>query len=158
MGLWIDLTFTNRFYNKKEIENHDCKYFKLQCRGHGETPSVEQTQEFILIVHNFISKNPLEGIAVHCTHGFNRTGFLIASYLVEKMDCSLEIALEMFAKVRPPGIYKQDYIQELYQRYDDPDDAPPAPELPDWCYEEEENDDVSSDNDSSRSHSGSSTS
>lgn len=27
---------------------------------------------------------PLTG--VHCTHGFNRTGFLICSYLVEKMD------------------------------------------------------------------------
>lgn len=45
-------------------------------------------------------KYPLEHIAVHCTHGFNRTGFLIVSYLVEKMDCSIEIALEMFAKAR----------------------------------------------------------
>ena len=23
---------------------------------------------------------------LHCTHGFNRTGFLIVSYLVEKLD------------------------------------------------------------------------
>ncbi len=24
--------------------------------------------------------------AVHCTHGYNRTGFLIVAYLVEKLD------------------------------------------------------------------------
>lgn len=96
----MDLTNTNRFYDKQEIEEHNCRYVKLQCRGHGETPNREQTSTFISLVHTFISKNPLECIAVHCTHGFNRTGFLIVSYLVEKMDCSLEIALEMFAKVR----------------------------------------------------------
>lgn len=98
--MWVDLTNTGRFYNKQEIEEHDCKYVKLQCRGHGETPSIEQTDIFISLVHNFISMHPLECIAVHCTHGFNRTGFLIIAYLVERMDCSLEIALEMFAKVR----------------------------------------------------------
>lgn len=100
IGLWIDLTNTTRFYNKEEVEENDCKYVKVQCRGHGETPSVEQTKLFINIVHNFISKHPLEIIAVHCTHGFNRTGFLIVSYLVEVMDIALEIALEQFSKIR----------------------------------------------------------
>ncbi|XP_018568622.1 mRNA-capping enzyme [Anoplophora glabripennis] len=138
LGLWIDLTNTKRFYDKEEIEDYECKYVKLQCRGHGETPSIDQTTAFIELVHSFILKHPLERIAVHCTHGFNRTGFLIVSYLVEKMDCSLEIALEMFAKARPVGIYKEDYIQELYRRYDDVDDAPPAPNLPDWCLESDD--------------------
>ncbi|KAJ8966402.1 hypothetical protein NQ317_009634 [Molorchus minor] len=113
------------------------RYTKLQCRGHGQTPSLEQVQFFIDIVHNFIANYPLDRIAVHCTHGFNRTGFLIVSYLVEKMDCSLETALDMFAKARPNGIYKGDYIMELYRRYDDIDDAPPTPALPDWCLEDE---------------------
>lgn len=99
-GLWIDLTNTTRFYNKQEIEFADCNYIKLQCRGHGETPTPEQTRAFIELVSKFITNNPLERIAVHCTHGFNRTGFLIVSYLVEKMDFSLEVALEEFAKVR----------------------------------------------------------
>ncbi|KAI4465297.1 mrna-capping enzyme [Holotrichia oblita] len=139
LGLWIDLTNTTRFYNKQEIEERDCKYVKFQCRGHGETPTAEQTVTFVSLVHTFISKHPLDCIAVHCTHGFNRTGFLIVSYLVEKMDCSLEIALEMFAKVRAPGIYKQDYLEELYRRYDDVSEVPPAPALPDWCYEDSEN-------------------
>lgn len=136
--MWIDLTYTSRFYNKVDVENEGCRYYKLQCRGHGETPSEEQTNIFINMVHQFIANHPLEAIAVHCTHGFNRTGFLIVSYLVERMDCAIEIALEMFAKVRHPGIYKQDYLRELYRRYGDVEDTPPAPPLPNWCDEEDE--------------------
>lgn len=108
---------------------------KLQCRGHGETPTEEQKDEFVNLVHNFITQHPLQCIGVHCTHGFNRTGFLIVSYLVEKTDCALDVALNMFAKVRPPGIYKADYLEELYRRYDDVEDTPPPPRLPDWCDE-----------------------
>ncbi|RZC38516.1 mRNA cap enzyme, DSPc and/or DNA ligase A M domain containing protein [Asbolus verrucosus] len=134
-GLWIDLTNTNRFYDKEEVESEGCKYIKLQCRGHGETPSTEQTNTFIQLVHNFITKHPLEKIAVHCTHGFNRTGFLIVSYLVEKMDFDLKLAIETFGQMRPPGIYKSDYLAELYNRYDDVEDTPPAPDLPDWCFD-----------------------
>ncbi|CAG9814037.1 unnamed protein product [Phaedon cochleariae] len=137
-GLWIDLTNTSRFYDKREIEENGCTYMKLQCRGHGETPTMEQTDIFIHIVHNFITKYPLKCIAVHCTHGFNRTGFLIVSYLVKKTDCSLEVALDMFAKSRPVGIYKEDYIVELYRRYNKSEDPPPPPVLPDWCLESDD--------------------
>lgn len=133
IGLWIDLTNTSRFYNKRDIEEEGCKYLKLQCRGHGETPSVDQTNTFIGICHNFISQHPLESIAVHCTHGFNRSGFMIVSYLVERMDCAIETALQEFSNARQPGIYKQDYLDELFRRYGDIDDTPPAPILPDWC-------------------------
>jgi len=33
---------------------------------------------------------------------------------------------------RPPGIYKGDYIAELYRRYDDVENASLPPELPNW--------------------------
>ncbi|XP_034944085.1 mRNA-capping enzyme-like [Chelonus insularis] len=82
MGLLIDLTNTDRFYNKADVETHGCHYLKLQCRGHGETPSIKQTKIFIEICKNFIAQNPLEIIGVHCTHGFKRTGFLLISYSV----------------------------------------------------------------------------
>lgn len=51
---------------------------------------------FIHTVKNFMKKKPLELIAVHCTHGFNRTGFLIVSFMVQEMDCSIEAALKEF--------------------------------------------------------------
>lgn len=133
IGLWIDLTNTKRFYDRREVEARDCRYMKLRCRGHGETPSEEQTQSFLEIVDDFIAQNPLEYVGVHCTHGFNRTGFLIVAYMVLRLDCSVEAALSEFAQARPPGIYKQDYINELFRRYDDEEDAIPAPPRPTWC-------------------------
>ncbi|XP_076223556.1 mRNA-capping enzyme-like [Nomia melanderi] len=135
MGLWIDLTNTTRFYDKKALEEYGCKYLKLQCRGHGETPSEEQTKTFVQVCKNFILYNPLKIIGVHCTHGFNRTGFLIISYLVENDGTSVDAGLVEFATVRPPGIYKADYIQELFRRYDDIEDAPDPPPRPAWCLE-----------------------
>lgn len=141
MGFWIDLTNTTRFYDKDNVEKADIKYLKLQCRGHGECPSEDQTQTFIRVCHNFISKNPLDIIGVHCTHGFNRTGFLIVSYLVEIFHWSIEAAIDEFSKARPPGIYKSDYLRELFMRYGDPADTPPPPLLPEWCNEPDAFDD-----------------
>lgn len=135
LGLWIDLTFTSRFYDKKEVESHGCKYFKLQCRGFGQTPSPEQTQTFIHLCQSFISENPLEIIGVHCTHGFNRSGFMLVSFLVENYGWELGAALLKFAEVRPPGIYKKDYLLELYKKYDDEEFVPEPPPLPNWCYD-----------------------
>lgn len=109
------MTNTKRFYDRQEVETRGCQYTKLKCRGHGETPSREQTQSFIEIVDEFIQNHPLDYVGVHCTHGFNRTGFLIVSYMVERMDCAVEGALDAFTHARPPGIYKQDYILELFR-------------------------------------------
>jgi len=141
LGLWVDLTYTSRFYDKGEVEKSDCKYLKLQCRGHGEAPSEEQTTTFVNIVDHFIGQKPLEVIAIHCTHGFNRTGFLLVSYMVEKMDWSVEAAVRAYTESRPPGIYKEDYLQELFKRYGDIEDCPPPPPLPDWCTEFDDRDD-----------------
>lgn len=134
------MTNTTRFYNRQIVESRDAQYVKLQCRGHGETPSPEQTQSFIEIVDRFVKERPLETVGVHCTHGFNRTGFLIASYLVERLDYSIEAAIAIFAEARPPGIYKQDYINELFRRYDEEEDPRPAPTLPAWCLEYDDGD------------------
>ncbi|XP_058795670.1 mRNA-capping enzyme isoform X3 [Phymastichus coffea] len=149
IGLWIDLTNTSRFYNKAEVEKNGIRYLKLQCRGHEETPSVDQTRTFVQVCKNFIAHNPLEIIGVHCTHGFNRTGFLIVSYLVETDEGSLDACLALFAQARPPGIYKGDYILELYQRLDDPNDAPGPPPRPAWCLEYDDSNGEERDDDQS---------
>lgn len=140
LGLWVDLTNTKRFYDRKVVEERGAQYFKLNCRGHGETPSSEQTHSFIQIVDDFINEHPFDIIAVHCTHGFNRTGFLIVSYLVERLDFGVEAALATFAKARPPGIYKQDYINELFRRYESEEDTIQAPPLPSWSLEYDDSD------------------
>jgi len=46
--------------------------------------------------------------------------------------CSIEAALSVFSQMRPPGIYKQDYLSELFTRYGEREDTPSAPPLPNW--------------------------
>uniref|UniRef100_A0A667Z1R2 mRNA-capping enzyme n=1 Tax=Myripristis murdjan TaxID=586833 RepID=A0A667Z1R2_9TELE len=140
MGLLVDLTNTTRFYDRNDIEKEGIKYVKLQCKGHGECPSTETTEMFIRLCEHFMDKNPTELIGVHCTHGFNRTGFLICAYLVEKMDWSVEAAVAAFGQSRAPGIYKGDYLKELFRRYGDVEDTPPAPALPEWCFDDDDGD------------------
>ena len=141
IGLWIDLTKTDRFYDREEVERKGTKYVKLSCAGHGECPTKEQTATFVKICDKFIKVNPLEIIAVHCTHGFNRTGFLISSYLIEKEDCGPDLAIALFGMQREPGIYKGDYIMSLFERAgENVDDAPPEPPKPDWCNEFDDGD------------------
>ncbi|XP_054157712.1 mRNA-capping enzyme-like [Oppia nitens] len=141
LGRWIDLTYTSRFYDKSIVEKKNIQYCKFQCRGHDECPTEDQTRQFISSCDAYIAKNPLDVIAVHCTHGFNRTGFLICAYLIEKLDWSVEAAVNAFANSRPPGIYKESYLRELFRRYGDEEDAPSAPQRPDWCYEADDTDD-----------------
>lgn len=134
IGLWIDLTKTDRYYFVKEVESHGCVYRKMPLAGHGSSPTQDETQRFVKLVHGFTKEHPGEIVAVHCTHGFNRTGFLIAAYMVVVKDWSVDLAILTFAKERPCGIYKQDYLGDLFERYGDPDDCLEAPSKPSWEY------------------------
>ncbi|XP_018517218.1 mRNA-capping enzyme isoform X2 [Lates calcarifer] len=158
MGLLVDLTNTTRFYDRNDIEKEGIKYVKLQCKGHGECPSKETTTMFIRLCEHFMEKNPTELIGVHCTHGFNRTGFLICAYLVERMDWSVEAAVAAFAQARAPGIYKGDYLKELFRRYGDEEETPPAPALPEWCFDDDDDGEVDDDGNAVGQESGPSSS
>lgn len=57
------------------------------------------------------------------THGFNRTGFLICSYLATNAQQNVHDALVDFSKARPPGIYRQAYVAALWEKF-------PSPSLP----------------------------
>ena len=95
VGLVVDLTNTTRWYDSKTLTEKDIKYVKINCKGRSETPNEEQTRTFIQVCSNFIAQNPLLHVGVHCTHGFNRTGFLIAAYLVEKHDWGVDAAVQV---------------------------------------------------------------
>uniref|UniRef100_A0A0N4Z0I5 mRNA-capping enzyme n=1 Tax=Parastrongyloides trichosuri TaxID=131310 RepID=A0A0N4Z0I5_PARTI len=134
IGLWIDLTKTSRYYHEDEIRKNGCIYEKLPLAGHGQSPTEEETEKFVNICSSFLEKNPNKLIGVHCTHGFNRTGFLISSYLALKEYWNIDTAVEVFSKARPSGIYKQDYLDDLYKRFNDDDEIPPlkGPGRPAW--------------------------
>ncbi|CAL8079178.1 unnamed protein product [Calicophoron daubneyi] len=138
LGLLIDLTKSRRFYNRREVTDANCKYIKIECKGNEETPTPEQVDLFIKVVNQFLDNNSGEQkVGVHCTHGFNRTGFLIVAYLVEELNYGVDVAVQIFADARPPGIYKADYLEDLFSRYGSKEDCPEAPPLPGWCLEDQ---------------------
>jgi protein-tyrosine phosphatase len=63
-----------------------CQYRKVSTVAK-LVPSPENVAEFKAIVLDFWGESPAnraKDIAVHCHYGFNRTGFLIASVLIEE--------------------------------------------------------------------------
>ena len=58
-----------------------------------------------------------ELIGVHCHYGFNRTGFFVVSYLVERLEYKLQDAINEFRRARPPGIRHEHFVDALFVRY-----------------------------------------
>lgn len=57
-------------------------------------------------------------VLVHCTHGFNRTGAMLVHYMQRTRSWPLlNDHIAEFALSRPPGIYKPDYVRELFEQY-----------------------------------------
>ena len=78
------------------------------------------------------SARAVGGVAViHCTHGLNRTGYVLVRALCELHGFSLTEALDAFAAVRPPGLWRSEYIAALHERYGGP--APVLPVAPRWA-------------------------
>lgn len=50
-------------------------------------------------------------------HRFNRTGFFLICYMVERLDYRLQDAIAEFAEKRPPGVKHSHFVNELYVRY-----------------------------------------
>lgn len=61
--------------------------------------------------------------------------------MIEDLNWSVDAAIRQFASSRQPGIYKQDYLNELFRRYADDEEPCKAPLKPRWCFEDEDIDD-----------------
>ncbi|CAD5224961.1 unnamed protein product [Bursaphelenchus okinawaensis] len=131
IGLWINLTKTKRYYNPGDVEEKGIKYVWMPLTGHGQSPTEDETSQFINIVSAFRATNEDDLVVVHCTHGFNRTGFLICAYMAVQFGDEISMCVQEFAKARPNGIYKTDYLRDLGARFDADEDLP-APGRPAW--------------------------
>lgn len=116
----IDLTNSNRYYRRQAWEDAGFYHLKIPNRGRGEVPAAQAVNDFVFEVQSYINSNPAGYILVHCTHGFNRSGFMIVSHLMRILSnetTTVEKALKMFSDARSPGIYKMYYIRHLFRYY-----------------------------------------
>ncbi|KAG1363396.1 mRNA-capping enzyme [Cocos nucifera] len=134
LGLVIDLTNTTRYYSPSEWIKQGIKHVKIACKGRDAVPDNESVNTFVYEVMQFISrqKHSKKYILVHCTHGHNRTGFMIVHFLMRSQLLHVSDALHIFAQARPPGIYKQDYIESLYKFYHESPENLTCPGTPEW--------------------------
>ncbi|KOX80956.1 putative tyrosine-protein phosphatase F54C8.4, partial [Melipona quadrifasciata] len=109
----IDLTNTDRYYDEKEFTNSGIKYEKIMVRGR-EVPSVDVVNKFFKTMDDFTSACGEDDIVgVHCTHGVNRSGYLICRYLVQQLAWKLEDCLKAFETARGYPIERRIYLNAL---------------------------------------------
>jgi mRNA-capping enzyme len=122
VGIVIDLTAGKSSYDPENFGKFGVLYDKIPCLGHSTPPSQLEVNTSIYKIRR-IYKECLKkrlSVLIHCTHGFNRSGFIIVLYWLRMQDNvplhPLSDWINLFATSRPPGINKNSYINELFAR------------------------------------------
>lgn len=113
LGLILDLTFTTRYYNVTDVPQ-SWSYIKILTKGH-QVPSNATILNFKRAVTQFLKENRHNDmlIGVHCTHGLNRTGYLVCRYLIDVDGLDPAAAVELFNSCRGHNIERQNYLKDL---------------------------------------------
>ena len=120
----IDISHESPVYDPKGLEG-GIDYHKFPTVSK-IPPTSEEAKDFIKLVDRLRAQPPETRsgsekdhalIGVHCHYGFNRTGFFICCYLIEKERFGVQQAIDEFAKHRPPGIRHEHFLDQLFVRY-----------------------------------------
>ncbi|KAK0415981.1 hypothetical protein QR680_012231 [Steinernema hermaphroditum] len=117
IGFVIDLTNTTRYYDANLWKNYGIRYHKIPNSGRDVHTQGEFFDRFKKAVDEFRKENEESGddllIGVHCTHGLNRTGYLICRYMIEVLNIDAKGAISEFEKSRGHAIRRSEYINAL---------------------------------------------
>ncbi|XP_050079818.1 RNA/RNP complex-1-interacting phosphatase homolog [Anopheles maculipalpis] len=114
VGLIIDLTNTKRYYNPREFTSNGIDHVKVSIPGK-MVPKHFLVKRFIRLVKNFRndSRNERKLIGVHCTHGLNRTGYLICTYMIQELGYDPMEAIQLFNTKRGHEMERNNYLENL---------------------------------------------
>ncbi|KPP79848.1 dual specificity protein phosphatase 23-like [Scleropages formosus] len=76
-------------------------------------PRIDQIERFLSIVEDANSKG--QGVAVHCMHGFGRTGTMLACYLVKKKKITGVEAINEIRQLRRGSIETHEQEKAVVQ-------------------------------------------
>uniref|UniRef100_A0A182TTL2 Uncharacterized protein n=1 Tax=Anopheles melas TaxID=34690 RepID=A0A182TTL2_9DIPT len=116
IGMLIDLTNTSRYYDPNQFTASGIEHVKLNVPGQ-VVPPVRIVDRFIEIVKSYLNDPESEGklIGVHCTHGLNRTGYLICAYMILQLGYDPNEAIRLFNAKRGHRMERDKYLQSLRQ-------------------------------------------
>ncbi|KAF2730919.1 hypothetical protein EJ04DRAFT_499577 [Polyplosphaeria fusca] len=115
----VDISHESPVYDPEGLQRGGIRYYKFPTVSK-LPPSVDEVKTFIELIDKIRAKeadDPNSLIGVHCHYGFNRTGFFVVCYLIERLGYKVEEAIELFARARPKGIKHDHFIDMLYVRY-----------------------------------------
>lgn len=117
----VDISYENPVYDPKGLEDGGIEYHKFPTVSK-IPPTAEEVQDFIKLIDRIRKSEPSTAaadalIGVHCHYGFNRTGFFICSYLIEREGYGVQQAIDEFQTQRPPGIRHDHFLDTLFVRY-----------------------------------------
>lgn len=124
----VDISKDQPVYDSRGLERAGIHYHKFPTVSK-IPPTAEEVEAFIKKIDGIracqADRARDEGwgasdpclIGVHCHYGFNRTGYFVVCYLVERCGYSLREAIDAFAKARPNGIRHSHFLDRLYVRY-----------------------------------------
>ncbi|KAM9801261.1 RNA/RNP complex-1-interacting phosphatase [Neosynchiropus ocellatus] len=113
LGLIVDLTYTSRYYSVPDVPD-SVTCVKIFTPGH-EVPPDDVILKFKQVVRHFLRDNHNNDklIGVHCTHGLNRTGYLICRYLIDVDGVDPVTAIKLFESSRGHVMERSNYLQDL---------------------------------------------
>ena len=117
----IDISHDAPMYSTRSLEDAGIEYHKFPTVSK-IPPTTTEVVRFIGLVDRLRLEMKAKGqqskaIGVHCHYGYNRTGFFISAYLIEKRGYKVDEAITEFEKAKPPGIRHSHFIDTLHVRY-----------------------------------------
>eukprot|EP00794_Sanderia_malayensis_P003990 gene3990-4541_t len=86
---------------KKTVEfeqDQGVEYVKIKFDGYDRTCFNQVFRKFASSIDSFIARCPNSIIGVHCTHGLNRTGYLVCRYMIDVLKYEPQNAIEKMKK------------------------------------------------------------
>ncbi|XP_063362563.1 RNA/RNP complex-1-interacting phosphatase isoform X2 [Cydia amplana] len=122
LGAVVDLTNTARYYNPGELREAGILHKKILMPGRVIPPENKVTQ-FMDTIDEFLGKDCDVLIGVHCTHGLNRTGYMVCRYMRDRLGIQADDAISRFEKARGYKIERENYVADLLGKKAPPPDV-----------------------------------
>ncbi|XP_053575351.1 RNA/RNP complex-1-interacting phosphatase [Bombina bombina] len=104
LGLIVDLTYTTRYYSPKVCFLYAVPFSKYPA-------GIAKALHYAKLYTGWDMTDKL--IGVHCTHGLNRTGYLVCRYLIDVLGMVPSEAIENFNRSRGHCIERNNYLDDL---------------------------------------------
>lgn len=128
IGLVVDLSNHECLYEedlKRDCPHVSYEHFLFAAKN---IPDRKGCRDVGRCITGYLAGNPEHYVAIHCSYGWNRTGYICAAYLVEELRYTASDALAAFAQARPPGIKHEHFLSEFLARYTEKTEKPPRQE------------------------------